>query len=117
MTIAAPGTFGDPRSPSILWRGLEGDLAALSVLQENVESAMESLGFQREKRPFRPHLTLARKYKNSAPFQPQLLEQYRLQAQPLDWDVSGLVLLQTRFGWSPMYEEVQQFVFGLQTPD
>jgi 2'-5' RNA ligase len=54
------GCFGPPRRPRILWAGVAGDLDRLSVLQREVESALEPLGYPKEARRFCPHLTLAR---------------------------------------------------------
>ncbi len=44
----------------VIFVGLRGDVAALSVLAERVEDAMGPLGYAREERPFFGHLTLAR---------------------------------------------------------
>jgi 2'-5' RNA ligase len=53
------GFFPDARRPRVLWVGVEA-LASLSRLAGQVEEAMQGIGFAREERPFRPHLTLAR---------------------------------------------------------
>ena len=53
------GFFPDARRPRVFWVGVEA-LASLSRLAEQVEEAMQSVGFAREERAFRPHLTLAR---------------------------------------------------------
>ncbi len=53
------GFFPDARRPRVLWAGVEA-LPGLNQLAQKVEDAMEKLGFARENRPFRPHLTLAR---------------------------------------------------------
>jgi len=60
LTLGQLGTFGDRRRPRVIWVGLSGESKVLSELQGRVEEAMEGLGFQREARPFSPHLTLAR---------------------------------------------------------
>ncbi len=54
------GMFPNPRRPRVLWAGIDGDLEALSALQEAVEEAMINLGFAPEERPYSPHLTLGR---------------------------------------------------------
>ena len=54
------GVFPNSWRPRVLWAGIDGDLAALSALQEAVEEAMENLGFSPEERPYSPHLTLGR---------------------------------------------------------
>ena len=53
------GFFPDARRPRVFWAGLAAP-PALAELAGRVETAMEKLGFAREQRPFKPHLTLAR---------------------------------------------------------
>ncbi len=52
------GVFPDIRKAKVLWVGLEGK--PLVPLAETVETALESIGFAREKRAFKPHLTIGR---------------------------------------------------------
>ncbi|MFZ5470044.1 MAG: RNA 2',3'-cyclic phosphodiesterase [Myxococcota bacterium] len=54
------GGFGASRHPRVLWIGVEGELPALTALQADLIRELVPLGFTPEKRPFRPHLTLAR---------------------------------------------------------
>jgi 2'-5' RNA ligase len=54
------GCFPNTSRPRILWMGLDDPQQALSSLQQQVEAALQALGFAPETRPFRPHLTLAR---------------------------------------------------------
>lgn len=60
LSLGKLGTFGGRGAPRVLWVDLEGDLAPLLDLQEQVERALVPLGFPREGRRFSPHLTLAR---------------------------------------------------------
>ena len=53
------GFFPDSRRPRVFWAGVEAP-ANLVQLVEQVEDAMQRIGFAREDRTFRPHLTLAR---------------------------------------------------------
>jgi 2'-5' RNA ligase len=53
------GCFPNPRRPRVLWVGLNGGEALIS-LQDRVEASVEPLGFDREQRRFHPHLTLGR---------------------------------------------------------
>ena len=53
------GFFPDARRPRVFWAGVEAP-ADLGHLVEQVETAMQKIGFAREGRTFRPHLTLAR---------------------------------------------------------
>ena len=53
------GFFPDARRPTVFWVGVEAP-ASLGQLAEQIEEAMRKVGFAREPRAFRPHLTLAR---------------------------------------------------------
>ena len=59
--IRATGLGGAPslESPRVVWFDVEGG-AALTKLHALVESETEGLGFAREARAFRPHVTIAR---------------------------------------------------------
>ncbi|KPK65146.1 MAG: hypothetical protein AMS21_05570 [Gemmatimonas sp. SG8_38_2] len=50
--------------PSVVWLGVELD-SVLSSLQARTEENLSLLGFPREDRPFRPHLTLGRSRKRA----------------------------------------------------
>ena len=53
------GFFPDARRPRVFWAGVVTPPSLLALV-EQVEHAMEKLGFAREAHPFSPHLTLAR---------------------------------------------------------
>jgi len=53
------GFFPDARRPRVFWVGVEESIG-LSRLAEQVDEALGGIGFAREERAFRPHLTLAR---------------------------------------------------------
>lgn len=53
------GFFPTPRSARVFWAGVHA-LEALPQLATAVETAVEQVGVAREKRPYHPHLTLAR---------------------------------------------------------
>jgi 2'-5' RNA ligase len=54
------GVFPDLRRPRVIWIGLSGDLQVLLALQAHLDSQLKGLGFPKEKRPFKGHLTLGR---------------------------------------------------------
>ncbi len=60
LKIEKLGVFPDTRKPRVLWCDTAGDVAQLSVLQKQLDSDFEALGFPKEDRFFRAHLTLAR---------------------------------------------------------
>lgn len=54
------GVFPNGREPRVIWAGVGGDLGTLAEVQGRVEAAAAALGLARERREFRPHLTLGR---------------------------------------------------------
>lgn len=52
-------TLNNPRSPRIVWCDVT-DSGEIALLARQVEDLLVPLGFPRENRPFRPHVTLAR---------------------------------------------------------
>jgi 2'-5' RNA ligase len=60
LVLESAGTFPPGRrEPRVLWVGVVPG-PPLLALQEDIEREMAKLGFEREKRPFHPHLTLGR---------------------------------------------------------
>ncbi|MFH0947053.1 MAG: RNA 2',3'-cyclic phosphodiesterase [Planctomycetota bacterium] len=53
------GVFPPRGSPRVLWVGCEGG-PVLFELKQAIEERLEPLGFETERRPFHPHVTLAR---------------------------------------------------------
>jgi 2'-5' RNA ligase len=60
LRAAGLGAFPSRRKPRVIWIGMEGEVQRLNGIQARVENALEPLGFVREKRGFRPHLTIGR---------------------------------------------------------
>ncbi len=53
------GFFPNEKHPRVFWAGIEAS-ANSKTLAADIDKATEKLGIPREKRPFSPHLTLAR---------------------------------------------------------
>lgn len=58
--LTGAGAFPSQRRPRVLWMGLHDEANAFRNLAGRMERKFEAAGFSRERRPFRPHLTLAR---------------------------------------------------------
>jgi RNA 2',3'-cyclic 3'-phosphodiesterase len=58
ISVHSVGFFPGARSPRVLWAGMEAP--TMQGLTEALDTRLEPLGFEREKRAFRPHITLAR---------------------------------------------------------
>ncbi len=60
LTVQGMGVFPGIKRPRVLWIGLGGQIEALQSLYAGIEDELDGLGFAREKRGFKAHLTLAR---------------------------------------------------------
>lgn len=60
LEFANIGTFGGREGLRIMWVGIAGDVLRLEALVRSMNAAMAVVGFEPERRPFRPHLTLGR---------------------------------------------------------
>jgi 2'-5' RNA ligase len=54
------GCFPNERQPRVLWAGVKGDVASLAHLQKDVVSRIAKFCPALDRKPFKPHLTLAR---------------------------------------------------------
>jgi 2'-5' RNA ligase len=60
LKIGGLGFFPGIKRPRIVWVGLGGESQILFNLQRNLEDRLAALGFPKEKRGFKAHLTLGR---------------------------------------------------------
>jgi RNA 2',3'-cyclic 3'-phosphodiesterase len=61
ISLTRIGSFSDRRAPRVVWAGIDTRPArALQPLFESIETWLAAAGVARERRSFRPHLTLAR---------------------------------------------------------
>ncbi len=60
LNVGGLGMFPNVRRPNVLWVGVHDEAHRLRHLAADVDKAAVKLGWQREKRPFNGHLTLAR---------------------------------------------------------
>ncbi|MGG3641870.1 RNA 2',3'-cyclic phosphodiesterase [Bacillus gobiensis] len=96
--------FGDARRPRIFFiRPEHSDV--LMDLREEVKQVAEEAGFYIEKRPFKPHVTIAKKWKQEGPY-PGNAEADQL----FDLDMKDLfdriTIFKTHLNKSPMYESI-----------
>jgi RNA 2',3'-cyclic 3'-phosphodiesterase len=105
LEINKLGIFGKLDSPRIFWADTK-ESNELQAVRKKVFKACTEAGFQLETRPFKPHITLARKWTGDSPFQKNLLEIWNeLQPEPILFKVSEVVLYQTHLDKTPKYEE------------
>ncbi len=58
--LSGLGIFGSPRQPRVIWMGIEEPSGKLIQLHHKLNRELEQRGFEIDKRPFSPHLTLSR---------------------------------------------------------
>jgi 2'-5' RNA ligase len=59
--VSGVGTFpANPRRARVVYMGLSEGVAEMKELADRIENAMAEMGFEREKRPFKSHLTIGR---------------------------------------------------------
>lgn len=69
LKLTSLGTFGPKASPRIFWVGTN-EPAPLFQLQKEVASACRAAGISIDEKPFRPHITTARKWVGSESYKP-----------------------------------------------
>ena len=67
LEISGIGAFPNLKQVRVFWVGISGEVDKLSMLQQNMDSALAALGFAKEERSFVPHLTLARIRQGASP--------------------------------------------------
>ena len=60
VRLSQPGIFGTRRQPSVIWMGVDEPSGKLLQLQRELNLELAQRGFEVDKRPFSPHLTLSR---------------------------------------------------------
>ena len=60
LRLAGGGTFPPGRPARVAWVGVEGPEELMTLQADVTAAAVETLGFEPEKRPYHPHVTLAR---------------------------------------------------------
>ncbi|MCC9021325.1 RNA 2',3'-cyclic phosphodiesterase [Bacillus nakamurai] len=96
--------FGAREQPRVLHLEPERN-DYLFDLREKTKQAVQKAGFQVEKRPYHPHMTMARKWSGDEPFPHHVpFESGRASST-----VTRFSLFQTHLDRSPKYEEIAQF--------
>ena len=69
--LARFGAFPSARRAQVLWAGIGIGFDELRFLATDLDVVLAPLGFEREKRPYTPHLTLGRARGQPASFEPR----------------------------------------------
>ncbi len=110
VSLAAKGigVFPDVRRPRVIWAGLSGQVEMLLDLQQSLDGHLADLGFPKETRGFRAHLTLGRvKGKiNSDRLKAAMIESEGFESKP--FDVNRIILFKSELRpGGAVYTQVQ----------
>ena len=103
------GAFPGFRRARVLWVGLDDAGGVLGALARTLEEGFQPLGFPAERRPWTPHLTLAR-LKVPAPV---ALEPDRIHLDEQPFEVGQVVLFRSHLkAGGAVYEPLARFPLG-----
>ncbi|MFY4774531.1 RNA 2',3'-cyclic phosphodiesterase [Metabacillus sp. RGM 3146] len=97
------GIFGNQSFPRIFWLGLKDSLP-LQKLQEQVFEACILSGFELDKKTFRPHITVARKWNDEEEYKEITELSADIKKEALKFTVENVQLLKTSMKQTPKYE-------------
>ncbi|RYL93752.1 RNA 2',3'-cyclic phosphodiesterase [Sporolactobacillus sp. THM7-4] len=99
--------FGDQKHPRVVYAGFS-DTGTLPALWQKAGDALTEHGFSIEKRPYRPHVTLAKKWSSGDPLSCRVSGVHELN---LTWVVNQVVLYRVEPQSVPRYQPVKIFTF------
>lgn len=100
LEIKGGGRFG-----TVLWAGLEGDLAALTRLTRSIRRSLRAKRVPPDDKKFRPHLTLARR---TRPEQLAAALTVLRGYEGPSWHVREVVLVRSELGAHPSYHPLSK---------
>ncbi len=107
LTAKGIGCFPNARKPRILWVGLRNQTEKLKAIQYVLDQKLETMGFPKEKRLFKGHLTLGRIKKkiNTVALDAAIKTFQEIESE--DFIVDRIILYQSTLMTSgPVYEEL-----------
>ncbi|MCA9824435.1 MAG: RNA 2',3'-cyclic phosphodiesterase, partial [Dehalococcoidia bacterium] len=98
LELSNIGTFGGREGLRTMWVGIAGDVLRLEAMVRDVNRALSVVGFEPERRPFRPHLTLGR-VRDTVPTRRRAeieVDVGRLAVPEAEWRTSQITLMRSR---------------------
>ncbi len=107
-SIATLGGFPNLNRPRVIWVGIEQHLEALSKMARDIEHRMRSLDFEKEKKPFKAHLTLGRvRHPQGLENLTGFIKDYRFEEIPLLFD-RVVLFKSTLTPQGPIYDRLHE---------
>ena len=112
LLLQNTGIFGSSYKPRVIWFGMQ-NIQALEMLANDVLLGAETLGWERDRQNFRPHLTVARiKYLNDKRYFQQVIDSSKnVSLQKIA--ASSFSLIESRLRpQGPEYHVLKEFELG-----
>jgi len=95
LQTGKPGSFPEKGKPRVLWIGVNGATKDLVRLQSDIEKVCVSLGYEKENKPFHPHITIGRIRDTGNSL--VLAEAHRAaRVEPVEIDVRSVVIYESK---------------------
>ena len=109
LAVGGIGFFPGLKRPRVIWVGLGGQTQLLIELQRKLEDNLAAIGFPKEKRPFKGHLTLGRiKVAVNANIIRQIMQEFS-DLGGGEFTVARIILFKSDLKPSgPIYSQLQQ---------
>src|SRR5262252_9661329 len=88
------GVFPNARQPRVLWAGLAGEIEKAVEMRKRINDGLALIGFEREEKDFRPHLTIGRVKSNKKTHELLALAEAR-RVPALSFVVTEIVLMKS----------------------
>ena len=112
IQISETGVFPSKRNGRILWLGLHDESGNLAKINRILETECEKMGFEKENRSFKPHLTIARL---KEPHKSGHLAEKHLENtfEPVEFEVSEIVIYESKLQpTGSIYRKLKSFEFS-----
>jgi len=108
LTVKGVGYFGRKDRPRVLWSGIHHNLE-LAQLKEEVELLTLQKGFETEKRDYKPHVTLAKKWSGEpcGDVLKKIISEY--QSERFTLLVNEVILYKIHPKHNPKYEAIYRY--------
>lgn len=113
LQISETGVFPSPRKARVLWLGVQGDIEELQKINSILETGCEKIGFKKENRIYKPHLTIGR---IREPHKARNLAKTHLEnkIEPVSFEVSEIVIYESKLQpTGSIYTKIQNFKFKI----
>lgn len=106
VTSSSVQVFGKPTQPRVVYANIE-DNHLLNQLQKELSNCVDSIGIRQDEKSFIPHITLAKKWRNTEEMRPLLPFN-----TAITFDVSHFYLYEIHPTKSPKYKPIAYFQLG-----